>query len=68
MLLFCKRFDVWRLVLVINPTFASISIDIGKLVDGESVLFVKCGAMKSFGSSNGLLGGLVFNKGEANPA
>lgn len=64
MFFFTEGLNVRWLVLVIDATFTSISINVGQLVDGESVLLVEGGAMQGFGSCDRLLRSLIFNESE----
>ena len=55
--------NVRRLILVVNPSFSTVPLDIGELVDGESVSPVNGGAVKLFGGGDCLLWCLVLDKG-----
>lgn len=68
MLLFRERFDVWRLILVIYPTFTPVPVDVGKLVHSQSVFLVEGSAVQGFGGSNGLLRSLILHKSESGMA
>jgi hypothetical protein len=54
-----------RTILLLDATFPSVTINIGELVDGDGVLLVEGSAVEGFGGGDGLLGRLIFHKGEA---
>ena len=64
MLFLDKLIDVRRLIVVINPSFPSISFYICDLVDAEGMFLVDGRAMYGFARCDGLLRSLVFNKGK----
>ena len=53
MLLLGELFDLRWLVGLVDATFASISLDIGELVNAESVLLVEGGEVERTTSSGG---------------
>lgn len=58
-------FNRWLLVFIIDATFSSIPIDIGKLIDCEGMLLVKGSAMKLSCCGGGLFWSIVLDEGES---
>ena len=50
------------MVLIINPTFPPIAVNVCQFVDGEGVLFIEGSAVKGFSSCDRLLWGFKFNE------
>ena len=65
MLLLGELFDLRWLVGLVNAAFASISFDIGELVNAESVLLVERGEVERTTSSGGFGWRGVLDKGES---
>ena len=63
-LLLHKLVDVWRLVLLVNASFAAVSLDIGHLVDAECVLLVERNHVQLPRRGGSLTRGGVFHKCE----
>lgn len=65
MLLLGEVLDLGRLVGLVDATFSAVALDIGELVNAESVLLVEGGEVE-LASSGGSLGGRgVLDKGES---
>lgn len=62
MVLFREIVNMRRTVLVIYTTLSTISVNVGQLVDGESVLFVERGSVEGFCGGDRLLRGLEFDE------
>lgn len=65
MLLLGELVDVRGLVVLVDTAFSSISLDVGELVDAESVLLVEGGEVELASSGSSLSGRGVFDKGES---
>lgn len=60
-----ESFNLWSLILVVDATFSTIAIDIGKLVDCDSVSLVKGGSVKLSCRGSGLFWRVVFDEGKS---
>ena len=60
-----EGFKLWRLVFVVDATFSAITIDIGKLVDRNSVSSIQRCAMKQFRRRSGLLCSVKFDESKS---
>jgi hypothetical protein len=64
-LLLLERFQSGGLVFLIDPTFATITLNIHQLVHGECVLLIERDTVQLLDGGHGLLGGFVFHEGKS---
>jgi len=65
MLFLLKWFDCRGGILIINPAFAPVPVDIGQLVDSECVLLVEGGKIELADGRSSLRSGRILDKGES---
>ena len=60
-----KRFNMWRLVFIIDAALSAIAINVGEFVDCKGMFFVKSSSVELSYCGGGLFGGIIFNKGKS---
>jgi len=65
MLFLLEFWDLWWLVVLVNPAFSSIALNVGELVDSHGMAFVERSAMKGLDSSCCLRWRLIFDESES---
>jgi hypothetical protein len=64
-LLLLVRFQGGGLVFFVDPTFATITLNIHQLVHGQGVLLIERNAVQLLDGGHSLLGGFVLHKGKS---